>query len=121
MSLTSQFDEIISRRLNEFAEDVYQTMKGEAAGHRASGKLYSGIRKVKTGPYSYFVGVYSSDVPYAYYAEYGNHANGPDGRIHPTNKSALTLKTGNKVIGYAKSVKPSSGTHFVRNTRSKYK
>ena len=113
---------LIELRAGQKVEKIRQDLENNAPSW--SGNLKKNIKTVKTGWGTWEI---FPDVDYAWYAENGNHANSPDGLIHKKGYGnggmPITAKgdSSRTAIAYRKAVRPHKGSHFVRNTASKYK
>ena len=100
----------------EIVKDIESTMIANAPVY--TGEVKGSIRSNRIGKWRWEIGPHTD---HDYWAEYGNHANNADGRIHPTEAKALvfTTNTGKKVV--AGSVRPHKGSRFVHKTASKFR
>ncbi len=103
-------------KCQEIVDDITRTMIGEAPVY--TGEVKSSIRADRISKWKWRIGPHTD---HDYWAEYGNHANNADGRIHPVRKKALAFTTNHGERVVTGSVRPHKGSHFVRKTADKYR
>lgn len=116
MNLEIMAKHIINRKVEEVVQRVHATLVNESPVYTGEVKRSITTQKVGEGHW-----VVAPHTDHDYWAEYGNHANSSDGRIHPTKKKRLKWVDKYGKTHYADSVRPHEGSHFVRNTVMKYK
>lgn len=116
MNLELTARHIIDAKAEKIVQRIEKTLIAEAPVY--TGKVKRSIRTDRVNEDHWVIAPHTD---HDYWAEYGNHANSSDGRIHPTKKKRLKWVDKYGKTHYADSVRPHEGSHFVRNTVMKYK
>lgn len=107
---------LIEEKALEIVGQIEAEMRANAPVY--TGKLITTIRTDRVGKWKWFIGPHTD---YNYFAEYGNHANHPDGYIHKKNPHGMKWVDNQGRVHFAQKVRPHKGSRFVEKTASKYK
>lgn len=113
--IVKRIEEIGERRCEQIVKEIEVTMRANAPVY--TGRVLRSIKIERVGKWRWFIGPHTD---HDYWAEYGNHANHPDGLIHAKRGYMRWVTPQGKIVE-TKTVRPHKGSRFVHKTASKFR